>query len=64
MSMSGATQGGPKWLEEGSEYLGKRVRRVFGRRIAGATVVRWIPKESNHGLALWHLRHDDGDEVR
>ncbi|CAM9326712.1 unnamed protein product [Scytosiphon promiscuus] len=62
ISMSGATQGGPKWLEEGSDYLGKRVRRVFGRRIAGATVVRWIPKESNHGLALWHLRHDDGDE--
>lgn len=52
-----------RWQEEGSDYLGKRVKRVFGRRVAGATVVKWIPKESNQGLALWHLRHDDGDEV-
>ncbi|CAM9440545.1 unnamed protein product [Pylaiella littoralis] len=51
-----------RWQEEGSDYLGKRVKRVFGRRVAGATVVKWIPRESNQGLALWHLRHDDGDE--
>ncbi|CAN0176731.1 unnamed protein product, partial [Ectocarpus fasciculatus] len=50
------------WREEGSGYLGRRVKRVFGRRVAGATVTKWISKESNQGLALWHLRHDDGDE--
>ncbi|CAM9441263.1 unnamed protein product, partial [Pylaiella littoralis] len=26
-----------RWQEEGSDYLGKRVKRVFGRRVAGAT---------------------------
>ncbi|CAN0223109.1 unnamed protein product, partial [Ectocarpus sp. 4 AP-2014] len=64
MSMSDAAQSGGSmtWREEGSKYLGKRVKRVFGRRVAGATVTKWIPKESNQGLALWHLRHDDGDE--
>lgn len=62
-SSAGSESRHDEWREEGSEYVGKRVKRVFGRRVAGATVVKWIPKESNQGLALWHLRHDDGDEV-
>lgn len=58
-----ATQGHVAWREDGSDYVGKRVKRVFGRRVAGAQVVKWVPKEDNEGLALWHVRHDDGDEV-
>lgn len=53
-----------KWRETGSKYLNKRVKRVFGRRVAGAMVLKWVPKEDNGGLALWHVRHDDGDEAR
>lgn len=53
-----------KWRETGSEFIGKRVKRVFGRRVAGAVVTKWVPQEENKGLALWHVQHDDGDEVR
>lgn len=53
-----------KWRETGSDLLGKRIKRVFGRRVAGAVVNKWVPGEDNRGLALWHVLHDDGDEVR
>lgn len=51
------------WRKEGSALLGKRVRRVFGRRVTGAEVLKWVSAESNGGMALWHVQHDDGDEV-
>lgn len=51
------------WRKEGSALVGKRVRRVFGRRVTGAEVLKWVPAESNGGMALWHVQHDDGDEV-
>lgn len=59
-----ASRTAAKWRETGSKYLKKRVKRVFGRRVAGAMVLKWVPKEDNGGLALWHVQHDDGDEVR
>ena len=65
-----------KWYVEGSHYLGKRIERTFqstsrkGTRtrtkqpdlVVKATVVGWLPAEANGGSALWHVRHDDGDE--
>ncbi|CAN0060313.1 unnamed protein product, partial [Discosporangium mesarthrocarpum] len=51
------------WQTGGSEHIGKRVRRVFGRRVAEAVITKWVPAEDNEGMALWHVEHEDGDEV-
>lgn len=54
---------GFKWRSEGSEYVGQRVLRKFGRhRHATGVVKGWVPADENEGLTLWHVIHDDGDE--
>ena len=60
------------WRVEGSEYVGRKVKLVYDHgRKTGVTigvVVGWVPAEENRdseeeeGLALWHVRHEDGDE--
>ncbi|CAM9925613.1 unnamed protein product, partial [Choristocarpus tenellus] len=50
------------WRTSGSEHLGKRVRRVFGRRMAEGVVTKWVSEKDNEGMALWHIKHEDGDE--
>ncbi|CAM9664916.1 unnamed protein product [Chrysoparadoxa australica] len=50
-------------LVKGSEHLGKSIRREFGKHgFSNGKVIGWMPAESNDGLALWHIKHEDGDE--
>ena len=51
----------PEWCTEGHEWIGERVVRVFGGERIGGVVTRWLPKGKGR-RAMWHLRHDDGDE--
>ena len=55
-----------EWETTGSEYLGQRVKRVFtvkGKLMHTCGVIDgWLPAAINDGLALWHVKHDDGDE--
>jgi hypothetical protein len=56
-----------EWHTSGSELLGRRVKRSFAKdrrkeTFMCGTVVGWLPADANDGLALWHVRHDDGDE--
>ena len=55
-----------EWQTTGSEYLGQRVKRIFtvkGKTTHTCGVIDgWLPKEINDGLALWHVKHDDGDD--
>ena len=52
------------WRLEGSAWIGQRVRRFFpGGVISDALVQRWLPAGNTaDDAALWHVRHDDGDE--
>ncbi len=48
---------------ESSEYLQKRVRRLFKRGLFGdGDIVAYLPGDRNDGQELWHMRYDDGDE--
>mmetsp|Transcript_30144 Transcript_30144/g.68461 ORF Transcript_30144/g.68461 Transcript_30144/m.68461 type:complete len:1247 (-) Transcript_30144:1529-5269(-) len=46
----------------GSEYIGRNVRRVFGKKnpVMGL-IVGWLPA-TDEEPALWHVQHLDGDE--
>lgn len=47
----------------GSELLGKRVRRTFGKRtVSYGVVLSWLPAAKNEGQAFYRVKHDDGDE--
>jgi hypothetical protein len=35
------------WVCEGHHYIGKRLRRFFGRAYTDATVVAWVPEEGD-----------------
>lgn len=50
------------YLNTGSDYIGRKVRRQFGRKkpIIG-TVVGWAP-QVKYDPAIWHIVHDDGDQ--
>jgi hypothetical protein len=50
------------YLTEGSEYLGRKVRRQFkNKRVVIGKIVSWLP-EHGEDAALWHVLHEDGDE--
>ena len=39
--------GGIAWVCEGHHFIGKRLRRIFGKIYADATVVAWVPEEGD-----------------
>ena len=43
-------------------HLGKRLVRTFDGVESRGHVVGWIPEMENSGVALWHVKHEDGDE--
>jgi hypothetical protein len=49
------------YLNTGSDYIGRKVRRQFGRKkpIIG-TVTGWAP-QVKYDPAIWHIVHDDGN---
>ena len=51
-----------EWLTTGSEYVGRYVKRKFGKKhpIIGV-IVGWLPADGED-IALWHVEHVDGDE--
>ena len=49
------------WLASGHEWLGTQVRRVFHGESVNGKIVKWARAEGSDA-ALWHVRHDDGDE--
>ena len=50
-----------EWRVSGHPWVGERVRRSFHGQQVDGTVERWLPKAAGR-RALWHVRHDDGDE--
>jgi len=58
MNKGGASE---TYQSSGSEYIGRKIRRTFGRKVAYGTIVGWLPPEGDDE-ALWHVVHDDGDE--
>ena len=50
------------WVDKGHNWIGKRLRRFFGRKKYGAdgTIVKWLPPSSVGDPALFHMVHDDG----
>ena len=38
---------GIAWVCEGHHFIGKRLRRIFGKIYADATVVAWVPEEGD-----------------
>jgi len=52
---------GVTYKTSGSEFIGKKVQRTFGKRVVYGTIVGWLPPEGEDE-ALWHVIHDDGDE--
>lgn len=52
------------WLDEGHEWLGKRVARPFGKtKVFLGKITKWIPPDPEAGDGpLFHVVHDDGDE--
>jgi hypothetical protein len=59
--LSGKSADGAAYQTHGSEFIGKKVRRSFGKRLVVGTIVGWLPPEGED-IALWHIVHDDGDE--
>jgi hypothetical protein len=50
--------------EPGPEYVGKKVRRFFkGFGKSDGRIVGFLPARLNDGVSLWHMEHEDGDEV-
>jgi hypothetical protein len=56
------------WWECGHKWLGLQCLRYFGTDHAVGTVVAWLPARlstavgADDDVALWRLRHEDGDE--
>ena len=49
------------YLTTGSEYIGRQVKRTFGKRKVIGTITGWLPPDGDD-IALWHVEHLDGDE--
>ena len=50
-------------LRAGHPYIGRRVARLFGRRLVLGTVTGFLPACKIQGVgALFRVTHDDGDE--
>ena len=45
-------------------WIGSRLKRSFRGRSVFAVCDRWLPPSSGRQRGLWHVRHDDGDQVR
>ena len=54
------------WQDQGHAWLdtGTSVLRMFGKIKIRGTVVAWLPPgaDPEEDPALWHVKHDDGDE--
>jgi hypothetical protein len=50
-----------EYEKTGSEYIGRSVKREFGKRIVIGKIVSWLPPQ-DADEALWHVIHPDGDE--
>ncbi len=51
-----------EWLTTGSEYIGRYVKRKFGKKKAIiGVIIGWLPPDGED-MALWHVEHVDGDE--
>jgi len=48
------------WKKEGP-FMGRHIRRVFDDEPSDAVVTGYVPEEGGD-MALWHVRHLDGDE--
>ena len=51
-----------EWLTTGSEWLGKRVARVFGLDRFIGVVISWVRENTDGDPPLWKIQHEDGDE--
>ena len=52
-----------RMLATGHVYIGRRVARLFGRRLVLGTIAHWLPACKASGApALFRAVHDDGDE--
>ena len=49
------------WLDGGHKWIGQRLTRKFPTGLSSATVTKWLPA-AGRDAALWHVKHDDGDE--
>jgi len=50
------------WLDEGHEWLGKRACRIFDGQPSEGHISLWQPSGPDEDdVALWHMKHDDGD---
>jgi hypothetical protein len=49
------------YLTTGSQYIGRQVKRTFGKRKVIGTITGWLPPDGDD-IALWHVEHVDGDE--
>mmetsp|Transcript_13493 Transcript_13493/g.43953 ORF Transcript_13493/g.43953 Transcript_13493/m.43953 type:complete len:633 (-) Transcript_13493:217-2115(-) len=55
-------EGEDQYETTGSEWLGRRLLRVFGSRKVYCVVDGYLPAGKNDGRAFWRVRHDDGDD--
>ena len=57
-----AAEQASEWLTTGSKYIGRYVKRKFGKQnpVIGV-IVGWLPADGED-IALWHVEHVDGDE--
>jgi hypothetical protein len=49
------------YLTTGSQYIGRQVKRTFGKSKVIGTITGWLPPDGDD-IALWHVEHVDGDE--
>ena len=51
------------WQTDGHEFVGKRVRRFFGPKIADGIIISWLPagEDPEEDPALFRMKHDDED---
>jgi hypothetical protein len=58
---SGAAASQIRWLAKGHEWIGAKIRRVFRGEGINGNIVKWA-RSQGADAALWHARHEDGDE--
>ena len=51
-----------EWMTTGSEYLGRRITRMFDGKAFVGTITSWVPDNDDGDPALWKIKHEDGDE--
>eukprot|EP00941_MAST-03F_sp_MAST-3F-sp1_P000884 g884.t1 len=71
LSPSKTSKQNDSWLKSGHEWIGQRLLRWFpptkgtepdDDALVNAVCISWIPEGSEPGeIALWKIRHDDGD---